>query len=153
MPSVRTKTSVQCLRAGVNIQMQSCFFPSPVFSRDQLWTIPLLFLPHVGAPLKEIPLQKAASFSCFFNYTVLLFTAKLWQMEKSEGGTTWYFHPSELMLTVLIWGKQIQICFFSDGLKRYSYIWLLQPARISSRSSLLCFIFSSALHLSLFPLA
>lgn len=49
-----------------------------------------LFLPHVGAPVRKF-LQKAVLgffFLCLPNCTVLLFTARLWQMEKTKGGAT-----------------------------------------------------------------
>lgn len=97
----------------------------------------LVYFSHVGVPVRKF-LQKAAHFF-FPNCTVLFFTAKLWQMAKTEGRTTWYFHPSELMLMVFIWEKQIVFCFFADRLKRYFYIWLLQLARTSSNSSFLYF--------------
>lgn len=43
-------------------------------------------LSHVGAPVRKF-LQKAAHFF-FPNCTVLFFTAKLWQMARTEGRTT-----------------------------------------------------------------
>lgn len=72
--------------------------------------------------------QEAPSFfSCCFNHAMLLCAAKLWEMEQAEGGTVWDLHLSELVLMVLIWGRQIQLYSVSDRLKRHSCIFCNQP--------------------------